>query len=236
MPTRFNIKTNEQDASEVLLPKQTATYTVVPNELIFDLIHKQIDNYGLKIISTDLTTTKNHKKIIGIYDFESEDDELGFRLGFKNSYDGTVSFGLGIGDVVWLCSNGLISAEIQSSRIHRGNAVEDIKEMIKTGFESFVANHNENVYFKNKLKQINPQNDINTIVGKLYMDGVMNTTELNAFKKDLNDDSLFKTINNPDFTAWDLYNHGTEALKLASINTYFQKHLDITKIFKEQYL
>lgn len=234
MPTRFNIQTTEHEACLVELPKQTKTYTVVPNERIFELINHEIDNYGLTVKNIDLTTTLNRKKIIGIYDFESDDSELGFRLGFKNSYDGTVSFGLGIGDVVWLCSNGMINAEIKSSRIHRGNAMEDIEDMVKYGFESFVATHNKNVLLKKKLKEVACP-DVNNIIGKVFMNGIMNTTELNVFKKELKNGTLFNNINDDNFSAWDFYNCGTEALKLASINTYFQKHLDLTKLFSDEF-
>lgn len=238
MPTRLANVCSEETLRNVQLPKRTVSYTPVPNELIFDILHEQLDNNNLIVKQTDLTMSLGGKRFIGLYDIESEDEELGYRIGFKNSYDGTMAFGMGIGSVVWLCSNGMVHGEIAERRIHRGNADKDVEEMIKIGLEQYQYKHSENQRIKRELEQIYcNQDEIFKVMGKVCMSGVMNGNELNRMKKEIISSTLFKNLtDNPDgFSAWDLYNHGTETLKQASFNTYFEKHNNYHKLFVNEY-
>lgn len=238
MPTRLANSCSEETLRSVSLPSRTVSYTPVPNSLIFDVLHEQLDKFNLKVKQTDLTMSSGGKRFIGLYDIESNDEELGYRIGFKNSYDGSMAFGMGVGSVVWLCSNGMVNGEIAERRIHRGNADSDVEEMIKIGIEQYQTKHSENLKTKRKLQEIYCSNDeIFKMMGKLCIKGVMNGTELTKMKKEVMSSKLFKNLNeNPDgFSAWDLYNHGTETLKGSSFNTYFEKHNNLHKLFVNEF-
>lgn len=238
MPTRLAHSCNEDALRGVSLPVRTVSYTPVPNSLIFDVLHEQLDKFNLKVKQTDLTMSASGKRFIGLYDIESDDEELGYRIGFKNSYDGSMAFGMGIGSVVWLCSNGMVHGEIAERRIHRGDADSDVEEMIKIGLEHYQEKHSENMKTKKLLQEIYCTNDdIFKMMGKLCVKGVMNGTELTKMKKEIVSSKLFKNLtDNPDgFSAWDLYNHGTETLKGASFNSYFDKHNNLHKLFVNEF-
>lgn len=238
MPTRFATTCTEEDLMRVELPAKTRTYTPVPNEMIFNVLHDQLDKHNLKVVSTDLTMSAGGRRFIGLYDIESDDEELGYRIGFKNSYDGTMAFGMGVGSVVWLCSNGMVHGEISEKRIHTGNAEEDVEEIICTSLQEYQKRHSENIKTREHLKTIYCSTDeIATLMGKLCLKGAMNGNELQRMKKEIMGSTLFRNLtDNPDgIGAWDLYNHGTEALKAASFNTYFEKHNNLHKVFKERY-
>lgn len=237
MPFRLENVSTEAELRAVQLPNRTASYTPVPNDLIFDILHENFDKYGLQVKQADLTMSAGGKRFIGLYDIESDDEELGYRIGFKNSYDGTMAFGMGIGSVVWICSNGMVHGEIAERRIHRGNADKDVEEMIKIGLEQYEVKHSENQRIKRELQNIFfDRYDIYTMIGKLCYTGVMNGNELNRFKKEIKSSKLFNNLtDNPDgFYAWDLYNHGTESLKGASFNSYFDKHNNLHNLFVEE--
>lgn len=238
MAFRLANSCSEEMLREVSLPNRTKSYTPVPNSLIFDIMHEQIDKYGLVVKQEDLTMSTGGKRFIGLYDIESEDEELGYRIGFRNSYDGTMAFGMGIGSVVWLCSNGMVHGEITDRRVHTGNADNVVEEMIKIGIEQYQEKHSENVKTKHKLKEIYcSKEDICKLMGKICINGVMNGNELNRMKKEIVSSKLFNNLTtNPEgFSAWDLYNHGTETLKGASFNTYFEKHNELHKMFAKEY-
>lgn len=238
MPTRLPNVCDEATLRNVELPKRTASYTPVPNELIFDILHEQLDKYDLKVKQTDLTMSLGGKRFIGLYDIESEDAELGYRIGFKNSYDGSMAFGMGIGSVVWLCSNGMVHGDITDRRIHRGNADDAVEEIIKIGIEQYQTKHFENQRVKKELEHIYcDTNEIYKMMGKLCMKGIFNGNELNKMKREINSSELFTNLNeSPEgFSAWDLYNHGTETLKGASFNTYFDKHNNLHKLFVNEF-
>lgn len=238
MPTRLNYVCTESQLKSVQLPRRTVSYTPVPNEMIFDILHEQLDNHKLIVKSTDLTMSQGGKRFIGLYDIESEDEELGYRIGFKNSYDGSMAFGMGVGSVVWLCSNGMVHGEIAEKRVHRGNADKDVEEMIKTSLEEYQTRHSENQRVKRELQGIYCDvNDISKIMGDICMSGVMNGNEISKMRKEIYSSTLFDNLKkSPNgFTAWDLYNHGTEVMKGSSFNTYFDKHDSYHKLMVNEF-
>ena len=238
MAFRFNKSCSEEQLRSVTLPNRTTTYTPVPNSLIFDVLHEKLNDYGLHVKQSDLTMSPNGKRFIGLYDIESFDSELGYRIGFKNSYDGSMAFGMGIGSVVWLCSNGMVHGEIAEKKIHRGNADKDVQEMIKISLEQYQKQHDENIRIRENLKEIFcTNNEVFKIMGEMCYKGIMNGNELSRFKREIVESPLFENMtNHPDgIHAWDLYNHSTEVLKKASYNSYFDKHKMATDLFINEF-
>ena len=238
MGTRLSYTCTEEDLRKVELPNKTVSYTPVPNALIFDVLNEKLDDMRFNVKQVDFTMSKNGKRFIGIYDIESHDKELGHRIGFKNSYDGSMSFGMGIGSVVWLCSNGMVHGDIAETRIHRGNAAQDVKEIIKIGLDRYNKEHLENIKLMNEMKHVFCHKDtIYRIMGEMCYEGVMNGNELTRFKQEINGSELFKNLTeHPEgISAWDLYNHSTEVLKKASFNSYFDKHKKATDVFIKEF-
>jgi hypothetical protein len=238
MSTRLKTSTSEEILRSVPLPRRTISYTPVPNELIFDILHDKMNEYGLSVKQSDLTMSTNGKRFIGLYDIESQDSELGYRIGFRNSYDGSMSFGMGVGSVVWLCSNGMVHGDIAEKRIHRGNADKDVEEIIKIGLERYQIQHDENLKIKENLKEIYcDTNDIYKIVGKICVGGIMNGNEINRFKNEITNSKLFDnlTLHPEGLHAWDLYNHSTEVLKKSSFSSYFDKHNQVHELFLNEF-
>lgn len=227
MHTRLSTSCSEEMLRGTPLPSKTVTYTPVPNSLIFDILYDKLNEYNLHVKQTDLTMSPNGNRFIGLYDIESDNSELGYRIGFKNSYDGSMAFGMGVGSVVWLCSNGMVHGEISNKRIHRGNADKDVEEIIKMSLDQYQEKHDENVKIMTTLKEvILDTNEIYKVIGEMCYKGIMNGNELTRFKREITTSKLFNNLtNNPDgIYAWDLYNHATEVLKKASYNSYFEKH------------
>ena len=77
MPTRLPNVCDEATLRNVELPKRTISYTPVPNELIFDILHEQLNKYDLNVKQTDITMSLGGKRYIGHYDIETENEELG---------------------------------------------------------------------------------------------------------------------------------------------------------------
>lgn len=236
MPTRLSTSCSEEMLRSVELPQRTLSYTPVPNDLIFDVLHEQLNDYDLKVKQMDLTMSPNGKRFIGLYDIESYDKELGYRIGFKNSYDGSMAFGMGVGSVVWLCSNGMIHGELTERRIHRGNADKDVQEMIKISLDQYQKEHDENVKTKEILKEIYcTQEHVFKIMGKMCYDGIMTGNELQRFKRELTESKLFGHLEHGNICTWDLYNHATEVLKRASYSSYFEKHKMVNDLMLKEF-
>ena len=238
MPTRLSTSCSEEQLRSVELPVRTISYTPVPNSLIFDILHEQLNAFDLHVKQSDLTMSPNGKRFIGLYDIESHDSELGYRIGFKNSYDGSMAFGMGVGSVVWLCSNGMIHGELTERRIHRGNADKDVQEMIKISLEQYQKEHDENLKLREQMKEITcTVKGCMDILGRTCYEGIMNGNEITRFRNEILNGDLFENLtNNPSgIHAWDIYNHATEVLKKSSYSSYFDKHKRMTDLFINEF-
>ena len=87
--------------------------------------------------------------------------------------------------------------------------------------------------YSNLLKEYNKKFNLTSITEdkEIYLKHFYDSLCLFKVKK------LFDNLTlHPDgFSAWDLYNHGTETLKSASFNSYFDKHNNLHKLFVNEF-
>lgn len=224
------------------------TYTPVSNKLIMDLVDKKIAEAGLSIQGEEYKVARNMdghiRGVIGSYNITTPDQEFGQRIMFRNSYDKSMSFAFVCGMVVWICTNGCISGDYQYKRVHRGRleddgstTIEDIVENINGGFNVLQNSFESTRTQLNEMKhfEISPEDTYN-IVGELYFkQEVLSSTQLSIVKKQLASSSNFRHLGDTNFTAYDLYNHITEALKESHPATYISDHVKTHNLFKKTF-
>lgn len=224
------------------------TYTPISNKYIMDLIEEQIDKAGLVVKNTHFTaarTTENKVKgVIGGYDIMTDDEEFGQRLMFRNSYDKSMSFAVVVGGLVWICSNGCISGDYQYKRAHRGvltaegsTTSTDIYDNIMGGFSMAVKAFEHNRKQLNDMKEIKvAQSTAYDIIGQLFFkQKILTMNQLSIIKDEFMNSLNFRHLTSPDFTAYDLYNHITESLKISHPINYFNNHIETHKVFEETF-
>jgi len=211
------------------LPEKTNTYTPIPNEFILNLIEEECHKNNLIILNENYKSTLEGDKFIGLFDIQSSNSNIGMRLGFKNSYDKSMSFGLAVGAVVYACTNGMICGEINLKRKHTGNANEIAKEKIRIGIESIQETFERLLQDKNKMDNVAINSKINAeLIGRMFLEeNIINSIQLNCIKDQLYNSTNFRKITDREYTMWDMYNHITESLKLTHPITFIQKHIDL---------
>lgn len=220
------------------VPNKTESYTPVANADILNEFEKNFTRAGYKATPTDFRVNKSLNQVIGYYDVATNDDpEIGFRIGFKNSYDKSMSFGVAMGGVVFICSNGMVSGEVSERRVHTGNADVDVISKIQYAFEHMEDEMKRNIELKKRLKETPvSERDFHTIMGSLWVNGnVLNETQLKKMRKECYESDKFATIKSGNFTAWDFYNAGTEAAKASRPVRFWRDHIELTKTFTNHY-
>lgn len=232
----FKNLVSESYLKGVEIPNKTWSYAPVEHSMIIDLLKEKMNEFSLKPISVNWTSKNEGKKMIGLIDIDdSKDKEMGFRIAVRNSYDSSMSFGIAIGSVVWICSNGCISGDITGRKIHRGiTTVPEIKQIISEGFDQYAVAHLKMQKLRDNLKQINASKEmIGNAIGNFYMNGVFNGVILKKCLSEVKHSRVFNSYDNnkEDLTMWDLYMHATEALKLSNLPQYTERHIMTTNYF-----
>ena len=113
------------------LPQKTRTYQPVPHEQLSTMLLQMVAS-----IFPDFTYEKSHfglaadgNKMFGIHTFRSVDSALGLSIGFRNSYDRSMSVGIAVGASVFVCDNMVISGDITVLRKHTSNVIRDMESM-----------------------------------------------------------------------------------------------------------
>lgn len=223
------------------VPSATATYSPISNLEIHDTIIEEADRNGFEV--NDLyVKTKSGTNCIAMYGLtdllqEPKDSEIGIRVGFKNSYDRTMSFGFALGSVVFICGNGMVSGEYTIKKRHSMRDIDTYaKELIREYFGQVRGEHERNLKFMKDLKQQTVTEKMaKEIVGGLFINNrVINQSQLREMTRQMYASDKFNNFGTSGvISGWDLYNHGTEALKSSANGNSFAKHIGYNEYFRE---
>ena len=216
------------------MPKETSTYVPVSH---YDLVT------NINMVATDLLPsyelTKNKfgvsrqgQQMFGVTTFKNSNDEMGLSIGYRNSYDKTMSVGIAIGAIVFVCDNLALTGTITVMRKHTINVWNDLKETIVTSIYQSKNNFIKIVEDSNRLKEIPLNNQqVYAYMGRLYGNGVISNNMLTKIKKEWH---------KPRFeefeprTAWSFYNSCTEALKKSPPLKIMKNHIDLHKFMMNE--
>lgn len=228
---------------------ESESYTPISNKAIMNLIEKGIDESGMKLRDTEFRVARTNagaiKGVIGAYNLGADDDSFGQKIMFRNSYDKSMSFAIVQGLQVWICSNGCISGDYQYKRIHRGvesgdttTTMIDVVNAIEYGFNNLKLSFNKDREQLKMMKGIPVEMDaVEHVIGKLFIEEeVLTVTQMSIVKRELYTSKNFVHCNEDNFTAYDFYNHITEALKASHPLNYVRDHVAVHELFENLFL
>ncbi len=220
---------------EVPVPRRTDTYSPVSHKEILDEVHEQLDRHNFQVSQHRIQGARNGHQAIGFVDIvNSTEREIGFRLLFKNSYDKSMSVGFAAGNVVWVCSNGLIAGEVVYVRKHTGNVATELKQRIGQAINQ-LADHYEKVARQaDRMKQIEVDKTAAAeLCGRMYMEeNIIQATQLSVIKNEFAKPSYDYGYPN---SLWQLYNFSTHALKSSHPMNYMKQHIKLHNFIEKTY-
>lgn len=224
----------------VQVPQKTRTYAPISYEEIHNSIMENIERNNFVLNGTSVRT-RNGADAVVMYDLgdklaTGDIKELGIRVGFKNSYNRRVSFGFAIGSVVSICTNGMVSGEYMIKKQHRMNDLNVyVTDLIGQYFSQVRYEHIRNIMFMNDLKRQRVDRAVaSRVIGDLFTNNrVINQGQLRKMADEIYGSTNFGNLtDNETISGWDLYNHGTEALKTSANVNYFAKHTEYNDYFR----
>lgn len=223
------IGTALERAMRAPIPAMTSTYSpIAHSEFLSELRHKLGEN-NYEIKGQRLFVNGSGTKLVGFYDVQESGvvapDDFGFRMsiGFKNSYDKSMTATLVVGATVIICSNGMISGDlITFRRKHTGSVLEELREKMQQGVLSMNASFARLVTDADIMRNYElTMRQKSEILGVMYFEKeIVTPTQLSIVKKELIGSESFRGN-----TLWDLYNNVTVALKKSHPLRYVEDHI-----------
>jgi hypothetical protein len=214
------------------VPPETETYQPVSH---YGLANKLIT------ISRDILTgytlskesygiAREGQQLFGVLQFQNTADDIGLAIGFRNSYDKSMSVGLACGASVFVCDNLAFSGSITIMRKHTKFVWDELEE--KAILTCYRAQHNykEILNDVDKFKALPFSTDEGfSHMGVLYGKDIIGPRQMAVAK------TQWLSPKYPDFkplNAWSLYNAITESLKTSPPQEIMENHIQLHDYFK----
>jgi hypothetical protein len=211
---------------EIPLPTATKSYAPVPHTVFLDEIKEELYKNNYRIKEERYLSANNGLIMTGNYMIEGEDSIISPSIYFTNSYNKMRKAELSSGVMVLVCKNGMISMDSTNrfSRKHSGTVLEDLRSNIKLSVNSIEREFEKLKINMKEMQQIElTPTQTAQIIGDMYInENLIKETQLSILKNEVKFSKDFTTN-----TAWDLYNHCTEAFKDNHPLEYDRQHIKL---------
>jgi len=214
------------------VPPETETYTPVSHYGLANKLLTISRNIltGFTLSKESYGIAKDGKQLFGVLQFSNTADDIGLAIGFRNSYDKSMSVGLACGASVFVCDNLAFSGNITIMRKHTKFVWKELEDKAVVTCYGAQHNYKEILDDVEKFKALPFDTDMGfSHMGVLYGKDIISPRQMAVAK-----DQWLKP-KYPDFeprNAWSLYNAITESLKTSPPQEIMERHIQLHDYFK----
>ena len=216
------------------LPQETRSYKPVAHHELANMLSSMAGNLlpEFELVNTQFGLARDGAKMFGVHTFKNGDSALGLSIGFRNSYDRSLSVGIALGAQVFCCDNLCLHGELKILRKHTSNVHADIDGLALSAIYRSRSAFNQIKQDAEVMKQI-PMSDDEAyrMLGLVYGRGIITPRQIPVVKSEWLEPShdAFE-----DRNLWSFYNAVTESLKSSPPQSIMERHLAIHKQLMEQ--
>ena len=224
------------NATELLsyeLPEKTESYTPVSHfELYNNILRIGKETLGLDPIVSQFELARKGQQMFGTLSYAVPGYEKErMTIGYRNSYDKSLSVGLCAGAQVIVCSNLMFVGDIVTHRKHTTHIFDELDDKIYEVYNN--ARKNFLTLLNNKEQMIEKEisdDDAAYVVGDTIFKNILNPNQINIVKDEWKNSKVFT-----DRNVWSLYNAYTEAYKKNHPHNSLNRHRKLHKYFTETF-
>jgi hypothetical protein len=215
--------------ANIPLPKETKSYKPVGHAELAKMLAKMATNLlpEFELVNTQFGLARDGAKMFGVHTFKNGDSALGLSIGFRNSYDRSLSVGIAVGASVFVCDNLMLTGDLTVLRKHTANVHADIDSLALSAIYKSRSAFNQIKADAEAMKQVAMSDDeAYRMLGLIYGRGIINPRQIPVVKNEWLKPShdAFE-----DRNLWSFYNAVTESLKTSPPQSILERHLAIHK-------
>jgi len=222
------------DLRDIPLPQETRTYKPVSH---YDLAKNLAEVSsgllrGYQLEKAQYGLARDGNQMFGIHTYRNGiSASMGLSIGFRNSYDKSMSVGIAIGASVFVCDNLALTGDIAVMRKHTANVWNDLEELTITTIYRSQHNFTKIVEDAEIMRgRYLSNDDAFRMIGLMYGNDIISPRQIPVVKRE------WLNPTQPDFeerNVWSLYNAVTESLKSSPPNKIMEKHIALHEILSE---
>lgn len=222
------------ELANIPLPKETRSYKPVAHHELANMLSSMALNLlpEFELQSTQFGLARDGQKMFGVHTFRNGDSALGLSIGFRNSYDRSLSVGIAVGASVFVCDNLMLTGDLTVLRKHTANVMTDIDGLALSAIYKSRSAFNQIRDDAKVMKDIPVSDDeAFRMLGLIYGRGIITPRQIPVVKNEWLEPShdAFE-----DRNLWSFYNAVTESLKSSPPQSIMERHLAIHKELMDQ--
>jgi len=213
--------------ANIPLPQETKSYKPVAHTDLANMLSSMATNLlpEFSLVNSQFGLARDGAKMFGVHTFKNGDSALGLSIGFRNSYDRSLSVGIAVGASVFVCDNLMLTGDLTVLRKHTTNVHEDIDGLALSAIYKSRRAFDQIKSDAEVMKGI-PMSDDEAyrMLGLIYGHGIITPRQIpvvkNAWLKPSHDDFKGRDL-------WSFYNSVTESLKTSPPQSIMERHLNL---------
>jgi len=215
------------------VPEPTDSYVPIAHIDLVNTIHTVAGDMlpDHRLVDTQFATSKDGQRLFGLSTWRNGEttDDMGLAVGYRNSYDRSMTVGVAMGARVFVCDNLALSGEMASFKFkHTGDVMRKLNEAIITSLYSARHTFSNVKADAERLAQVEVSTDSGyRFLGSLYGQGVLSANQFSTAGRHWVEPAY------EDFAprnAWSLYNSANTGLKSTPIRDIMGKHLKLHEV------
>ena len=220
-----------EEIAAVPLPQETDTYKPLPHyDLAFNTMRigqEMMAGKGFQVDKASFGLSTTGDRMFGVVSFQNGLQGLGLAVGFRNSYDKSMSAGFAIGGRVFVCDNLAIAGELVVMRRHTGGIIEELRDRLVVTFHKATTTWTKLVEDRQRMQDTTLDDDLAYgIMGRAYGRGLLESRLLprvaGEWKRPQHDEFSPRCL-------WSLYNAFTEVYKGLPVHRVMDRHIKFHK-------
>jgi hypothetical protein len=229
--SRGSVKATRDELDLIPVPPSTETYQPVSHhDLATKLVtigHDILTDYTL--IGENYGLARNGQQLFAVLKFKKGDSDMGLSVGFRNSYDKSMSVGFCCGASVFVCDNLALHGQIAVMKKHTKHIWTELEDLAITTLYKSQHTYQQIVTDGETMKsQVLDDDTAFGLLGYLFGHDILSPRMLPVVK-----DNWLKP-QHEEFKArntWSFYNAATEALKAAPPQSVMERHIALHNVF-----
>lgn len=221
-----------EEIAAVPAPQETDTYKPL---LHYDLAlntmrvgEEMMALRGFKVEKAAFGLSHEGNRLFGLVSFKNGVEGMGLAVGFRNSYDKSMSAGFAIGGKVFVCDNLALAGELVVMRRHTGGIIEELRDKLVLTFHRAHQTWDSLVNDRQRMQECELSNDrAYEIIGLAFGRKLVGPRQFLRVCWEWR-----KAPRHQEFEArnlWSLYNGFTEVYKGLPIHVVMDRHIKLHK-------
>ena len=217
------------ELASIPLPKETRTYKPVPHQALVSMLGTIASDLlpEFELVNTQFGLARDGQQMFGVHTFKNGSSAMGLSIGFRNSYNKSLSVGIAVGGQVFVCDNLCLQGDVTVLKKHTLNVVASLESLALSAIYKSRSAFNQIQEDAEVMKGIPlSDEDAYRTIGLIYGHGIITPRQIPVVKKEWLEPShdVFENRN-----LWSFYNAVTEALKSSPPQSIMERHLAIHK-------